>query len=84
MAVAALNVDGHNGLMVDVDMDGQMDVLAVDVNDNGLIDPGEAGNIQNWDVSVSDIARASNPDMYLTQDDGIQNGADNTDIGILL
>lgn len=43
--VAAIEVGGHQGLLVDVDQDGTANIGVVDVNDNGQIDPGEAGNI---------------------------------------
>lgn len=85
MAVAALDIDGHNSIMVDVDMDGKMDILAIDANNNGQIDQGEAGNIQDLNISVSDLAQqAPESDIYLTQDDSMLNNADNVDIGVLL
>jgi hypothetical protein len=84
MTVAALNVDGHSSLMVDVDMDGQMDLLAVDVNDNGQIDEGEAANIQDWNVSVSDIAQqAPGSDAYLAQNDGMPDYMNDADVSSL-
>ncbi len=43
--VAQIEVGGHQGLLVDVDQDGTANIGVVDVNDNGQIDPGEAGNI---------------------------------------
>jgi alanine racemase len=65
-------------------MDGQMDLLAVDVNDNGQIDEGEAANIQDWNVSVSDIAQqAPGSDAYLAQNDGMPDYMNDADVSSL-
>lgn len=50
--VAAIEVGGHNGLLVDVGQDGTADIGFVDINGNGQIDPGEAGNITQQSIPM--------------------------------
>jgi hypothetical protein len=85
MTIAALEVDGHNSLMVDVDMDGTMDVMAIDVNDNGQIDEGEYGNIQDLNISSVDLAEQA-PDTsgtYLAQADDMPDYMNDADVSYM-
>jgi len=56
--------DGHPAFAIDVDGDGQVDVLGVDANGNGELDPGEAINAQTGEeLDLSGMADQTG-DMY--------------------
>lgn len=64
--VAQIEVGGHQGLLVDVDQDGTANIGVVDINDNGQIDPGEAGNISQNGIPMP----GSDPgDQYMSAAD---------------
>lgn len=61
-----MEVDGHNAVVVDVDVDGSYDILGVDVNDNGELESNELADIQGAGMTVQsfdDLMNADN-DLY--------------------
>ena len=75
MEVAALSIDGHEAMIIDGDMDGMADVMAVDMNGNNIVDENEV-----LDVSEDGLAMAAfrEQDYTLTAqtDDDYVNNAD--------
>lgn len=53
--VADLKIDGHDAQMLDANMDGKMDVMGIDLNDNGQFDNGEMGRIDSQNIRVEDL-----------------------------
>lgn len=49
--VATLSIDGHAAIVVDADMDGMADLMAVDINNNNIVDENE-----QFDVSEDGLA----------------------------
>ena len=73
MEVAALTIDGQDTLVIDGDLDGMADVIAVDMNGNETLDEGEL-----MDVSGEGMAMAAfrEQDYTLTaqaEDDYVNN-----------
>lgn len=75
--VAVLSVDGHQGAVLDIDMDGEADVVAVDFNDNGDLDAGEAAYVSDEHILMAPIRDAaegngpwSDASDDMSQDDG--------------
>lgn len=67
--VAVIQVDGHNGMLVDIDHDGIVNGAIVDFNDDGQIQQNEVSpdlsgqNIQMPQMSDGDMYMAQNDDM---------------------
>lgn len=85
--VAQMRIDGHDALMVDVNMDGRMDGVLIDANDNGQLDPGEAVELHN-DIRVDDLIAAqgdvSNTDTQLASNDQLPDYTNDADISTLV
>lgn len=52
MDLAVINVEGNEVGFVDLDLDGEADVVICDVNQNGIIEEGEIENIHGAGVSM--------------------------------
>lgn len=66
--VAAIEIDGHQGVLIDVDQNGVADVAAIDINNNGQLDNGEVrdisqANLQMPEQTPGDMYMASADDM---------------------
>lgn len=67
--VAVIQVDGHNGMLVDIDHDGIVNGAIVDFNDDGQVQQNEVSpdlsgqNIQMPQMSDGDMYMAQNDDM---------------------
>lgn len=57
--VAVLSVDGHQAAVIDIDMDGEADVIAVDINDNMILDEGEAAYVSDEHIVMSPLQHAA-------------------------
>ncbi len=66
-------VDGHYGMLVDVDRDGSIDMYGVDWNDNGTFDENEVEVINQSDVDNNDAgytnAQVDENEIYVATDD---------------
>jgi hypothetical protein len=81
---AALEMDGHHAILLDVDMDGTFDVAAVDANDNGVLDEGEYGDISDMGITTQDIAeQLPDSDSYLADADGMPDYMNDADVSTL-
>ena len=47
-----MEVDGHNAVVIDVDVDGTYDVLGVDVNGNGVLESNEVADIHEEGITT--------------------------------
>lgn len=55
-------IDGHDAAFIDLDNDGYIDVVAVDVNDNEVLDEGDViVNVSEQNVHVTDLVTDNNP-----------------------
>ncbi len=52
---AAMEVDGMDALVVDVDTDGYVDILAVDVNGNGHFEEEEISILEDGELETADV-----------------------------
>ena len=59
MGVVDMNVNGHQGLMIDQDGDGIIDQIIVDANDNGQVDEGEAVDVSEQGILIEDVAQSA-------------------------
>ncbi|MDE6218497.1 MAG: hypothetical protein K2F64_05785 [Muribaculaceae bacterium] len=76
--LADVRVNGHVGVMLDVDGDGVFDGMLVDVNDNGEFEDEEAFDIQNAGITLEHLATMieepiDNPGPMYTTYDGEKN-----------
>ena len=85
--MAGIEVEGHQGLLVDVDNDQVMDVMMVDLNNDGQITSNEVADIAELNISVDDlqqhIAANQNPQGLLACNDGMPDYVNDADISSL-
>lgn len=55
MTVVAMEMDGQNVLLVDVDHDGQIDVVMADINGDGQLSDDEIADISGSEIQVADL-----------------------------
>lgn len=58
---AALLVDGHEAVVIDVDGDMVIDYFAVDLNDNGTVDEGELVDVHEAGQSMAELCGMPDP-----------------------
>lgn len=56
--VAHVEVNGHEGYIIDQDNDDIADVIAVDLNDNGHVDEGEIEELAYGEISMAELRMA--------------------------
>lgn len=56
---ATAAVDGHAAVYVDADGDGQVDVLGIDVNNNGALEDNEVIDVSGRNISMYDLATSA-------------------------
>ncbi len=66
--IAAMVVDGHDAIMVDVDNDGVFDVLAVDADGDGQVSANEMTSVAEANITVSEVSDMAMGDLYATND----------------
>lgn len=85
--MAGIEIEGHQGLLVDVDNDQVMDVMMVDMNNDGQITSDEMADIAELNISVDDlqqhIAANQNPQGLLACNDGMPDYVNDADISSL-
>lgn len=62
-------VDGHYAEFQDTDGDGAVDQIAVDSNDNGVIEADEIVSVEGEDVQISDLEDIAVPEEQLPMPD---------------
>lgn len=88
MTVAAIEVEGEQALLVDVDNDGTMDALIVDDNYDGQIDPyQEIYDISDCDIETNDLmqgmAAEQDPNMYMAYNDDMPDYMNDADVSAM-
>lgn len=73
--VAVLSVDGMDAIVADVDMDGTIDIVAVDVNSNGSLEDDEIRMVSEYGVSMDEIAGPLDDSHLASTDDDYINDA---------
>ena len=66
--IAAMVVDGHDAIMVDVDNDGIFDVMAVDADGDGQVSDNEMASVAEAHLTVSEVSDMAMGDLYATND----------------
>lgn len=83
MTIAAIEVEGEQVLLVDVDNDGTMDALIVDENYDNQIDPNnEIYDIQDCNIESQDLIQMSmqQNDVYYASNDGMPDYMNDADV----
>lgn len=82
MTIAGLESDNDQALLVDIDNDGQFDILLHDDNGDGQLQENEVYDISSANVEVSDLEQAmSNQDgMQYADNDGMPDYMNDADI----
>lgn len=73
MNIAAMQIDGQDAFVVDVDGDMVFDQIVVDLNNDGVISEDEVIDIQEFGITVDDMGGSSAPygdDMMASNDEG--------------
>lgn len=82
--VAGLEIDGQAAIMVDVDNDGMMDVIAVDEDGNGQLTENEVYDASELNISTQDLmAQVPGNETYMAQNDGMPDYMNDADVSSL-
>lgn len=82
--IAGLEIDGQAAIMVDVDNDGMMDVIAVDEDGNGQLSENEVYDASELNISTQDLmAQVPGNETYLAQNDGMPDYMNDADVSSL-
>lgn len=83
MTVAAIEVEGEQALLVDVDNDGTMDALMVDENYDNQIDPyNEIYDIEDCNIETNDLIQMSmqQNEVYYASNDNLPDYMNDADV----
>ncbi|MBE6291382.1 MAG: hypothetical protein E7091_03055 [Bacteroidales bacterium] len=88
MTVAAIEVEGEQALLVDVDNDGTMDALIADDNCDGQIDPyQEIYDISDCGIETNDLmqgmAAEQDPNTYMAYNDDMPDYMNDADVSAM-
>ena len=85
--IAGIEVDGHQAILIDVDNNGTMDLIAADLNGNGQIDDAEIQDISQANIEVADLQQMmeaqQNNDVYYASNDDMPDYVNDADISSL-
>lgn len=73
MEVAAMTIDGTAAMIIDGDMDGVADVIAVDMNGNEMLDEGELMDVSEDGMSMAMFREQDYTLTAQTEDDYVNN-----------
>lgn len=59
--IVGMTVDGHDSILVDVDNDNTIDIMAIDINDNAQLEPYEIVDISEQGVTVDQLVEMAPP-----------------------
>lgn len=74
VVMATGQIDGHATLLADLDNDGVIDAMAVDVNDNDYIDDNELASMDDVNLTVEDVVMLADNNSALDPTDDIYSG----------
>lgn len=84
MTVAAIEIEGDQALLVDVDNNGIMDVIMVDENHDGQIAENEMYDASDLQISTADLqqhlAASQDPNMMYASNDGMPDYMNDADV----
>ena len=83
MTVAAIEVEGEQALLVDIDNDGTMDALMVDENYDNQIDPyNEIYDIEDCNIETNDLIQMSmqQNEVYYASNDNLPDYMNDADV----
>ncbi|MEY8687933.1 hypothetical protein AB9N12_18070 [Bacteroides sp. AN502(2024)] len=83
MTVAAVEVEGNQSLLVDVDNNGMMDVIMIDENRDGQISENEIYDVSDARITTADLQQmisSPNPGMMTACNDGMPDYVNDADI----
>lgn len=84
ITVAAVEVEGDQALLVDVDNNGMMDVIMVDENHDGQISENEIYDASDAGISTADLqqhmAASQDPSMLMASNDGMPDYMNDADV----
>lgn len=83
MTVAAIEVEGEQALLVDVDNDGTMDALMIDENYDNQIDPyNEIYDIEDCNIETNDLIQMSmqQNEVYYASNDNLPDYMNDADV----
>lgn len=87
ITVAGVEIEGQAALLVDVDNDSTMDIIAVDENNDGQISRNEIYDFSEANVSVNDLQQhmvmQQNPNDLLACNDGMPDYVNDADVSSL-
>ncbi len=83
MTVAAVEVEGAQSLLVDVDNDGAMDVIMIDENRDGQIGEDEIYDVSDAHIATADLQQmvaSQNSEMVTACNDGMPDYVNDADV----
>lgn len=83
MTVAAIEVEGEQALLVDIDNDGTMDALMIDENYDNQIDPyNEIYDIEDCNIETNDLIQMSmqQNEVYYASNDNLPDYMNDADV----
>ena len=86
MTVAAIEVEGEQALLVDIDNDGTMDALMIDENYDNQIDPyNEIYDIEDCNIETNDLIQMSmqQNEVYYASNDNLPDYMNDADISTM-
>lgn len=78
MDVAVINIAGQDAVVVDGNIDGTADVIAIDVNGNGMVDDGEIMDVSGQGIPMQPFQQeVMQPEpVFIAQEQDYVNNAD--------
>ena len=67
-------VDGQYAEFIDMDGDGEVDTVLIDMNDNNRVDAGEVFDAQGAGITVEDLYAEAQANSNITPDDSLYDG----------
>ncbi len=67
--IAVLNVNGHQLGVVDSNLDGMADYVCCDLNQNGVIEPGEIESVQHHNIPMQPLQEEAGFDLQYARND---------------
>lgn len=80
MDIALVRADGRDLNIVDLDLDGEADIIICDLNQNGVADQGEVTMVQGAGLEMQPLQDVAGFDPLFAQND-LPDYVDNADVG---
>lgn len=76
MDVAVINIEGQDAVVIDGDLDGTVDVIAIEGNGNGMIDDGEVMDVSGQGIPMQPFQQEvmqPQPTLLVQEQDYVNN-----------